>query len=187
MLTGYSRGWCLAAVAVGLMFALALSANAPGADDTKGGAEHRLTVKIRNDAGAETRVEVSPEVWEKLPRATVSVPRQEGGETEYAGVALAEVLKLVKAPLGKELRGKMLAKYVLVNAADGYRVVFSLAEVDPESTEHVVLLADRRDDRPLDAKEGPYRIIVPAEKKHARWVRQVTSITLETAPADTAN
>jgi hypothetical protein len=182
-----SRRCVIAAFAFYLMLALGLPAQSIAAGDAAEGAEHRLTVTIKNETGAETRVDVTAEVWEKLPRATVSVPRPEGGETKYTGVALAEVLKLVNAPLGQELRGKNLAKYVLVKAADGYRVVFSLTEVDTESTGQVVLLADRRDDRPLDAKEGPYRIVLPAEKKHARWVRQVTTIAVETAPEDTGN
>jgi hypothetical protein len=134
--------------------------------------------------GADATVAVTQEIWNKLPRSSIKVQGPEGSETTYEGVPMSEVLKLVKAPLGKELRGKMLAKYLLVKAADDYRVVFALPEVDPESTAEVLLVADRRDDKPLDAKEGPYRIIVPAEKKHARWVRQVTSISIEAVDED---
>jgi hypothetical protein len=42
----------------------------------------------------------------------------------------------------------------------------------------VIVLADRRDDAPLEAREGPLQIIVPDEKLHARWVRQVKSLTI---------
>ena len=96
-------------------------------------------------------------------------------------MAKTELLKLVKAPLGKELRGKMLAKFVLVTAADDYRIVFALPEINPDSTTEVIVVADRRDDEPLDAKEGPYRIIAPGEKKHGRWVRQVARIAIMAA------
>jgi hypothetical protein len=44
-----------------------------------------------------------------------------------------------------------------------------------------VLLADRRDDQPLASREGPFRIVVPGEKLHARWVREVQSLDLERA------
>ncbi len=60
----------------------------------------------------------------------------------------------------------------VVQAADGYRVVFS----QPDITDHVVLLADRNDGKPLDAKEGPYRLVVPHDKRHMLLVRQVTKV-----------
>ena len=58
---------------------------------------------------------------------------------------------------------------VLVEASDGYRAAFSLAELDPEMTDRVVLLADTKDGQPLSPREGPFRIIVPGEKRPARW------------------
>ena len=67
---------------------------------------------------------------------------------------------------------------VLVEASDGYRAAFSLAELDPEMTDRVVLLADTKDDQPLSPREGPFRIIVPGEKRPARWVRQVRALTV---------
>jgi hypothetical protein len=45
----------------------------------------------------------------------------------------------------------------------------------------VVLLAERRDDKALATAEGPLRIVVPAEKRQARWVRQVVSLTIRRA------
>ena len=75
-----------------------------------------------------------------------------------------------------------MALYLLVEAADGYRVIFALPELDPAFTERVVLLADHRDGQPLSTAEGPLRLVVPDEKRHARWVRQVGSCTA--APRD---
>jgi len=72
--------------------------------------------------------------------------------------------------------------YVVVEAKDGYQAVFALPEFDPAFTDNVIVLADTRDDKPLNDVEGPFRMIVPADKRHARWVRQVTAITLHTAP-----
>jgi hypothetical protein len=45
-----------------------------------------------------------------------------------------------------------------------------------------VVLAFLKDGKPLDAKEGPYRIVVPDEKRLARWVRQVTTLKIVAAP-----
>jgi DMSO/TMAO reductase YedYZ molybdopterin-dependent catalytic subunit len=104
------------------------------------------------------------------------------GRVEYEGVQVSHLLKLVGVKLGDDLRRPVLARYALVEAADGYREVFSLTELDEEVTERVVLLADRRDGQALDAKEGPLRFVIPDEKRHVRWVRQVTAINVREAP-----
>ena len=67
---------------------------------------------------------------------------------------------------------------VLVEATDGYRAVFLLAELDPELTDRVILLADTKDRQPLPLRERPFRMIVPDEKHQARWVRKVNAVTI---------
>jgi DMSO/TMAO reductase YedYZ molybdopterin-dependent catalytic subunit len=101
----------------------------------------------------------------------------------YEGVAVSDLLGLVGAPLGAALRGRAVASYVLFEAADGYRVVFSLEEIGgADSTAARVLLADRRNGEPLGAEEGPLRIIAPGAR-HSRWIRQVVRISVrEAAP-----
>lgn len=56
-----------------------------------------------------------------------------------------------------------------------------LAEFDPAFGASGAILADSRDGKPLDAHEGPFRIVVPEEKRQGRWVRQVTGIALRSA------
>jgi hypothetical protein len=55
-------------------------------------------------------------------------------------------------------------------------VLFSLTEFDPNFTDRVIILADRRDGKPLDSHEGPLRFVVPGDKRHARWIRGVTTL-----------
>jgi hypothetical protein len=89
---------------------------------------------------------------------------------------MAEVLRLVGAPQGDSLRGPALATYVIIEGADGYRALFALAEFDAGFTDRIALLADRKDGAALTAKDGPFQLIVPGEKRPARWVRQVRRI-----------
>lgn len=117
----------------------------------------------------------------KLLRVEHRGKEHDGQEHTYAGVPLAALLKQAGAPLGGQLRGKALANYLLVSAADGYKVVFALPELDSAFTKQVIFLADRRDGQPLSAEQGPYRIVVPQETRQARWVRQVTALTILTA------
>lgn len=111
------------------------------------------------------------------PRSEVSLS-DHGKPAKFAGVPLHLLLDEAGAPEGEHLRGKELTKYVLVEARDGYRAVFSLAELNPAFTDRKVILADQRDGKPLSAEEGPFRIAVEGEKRMARCVRQVTSIRI---------
>jgi hypothetical protein len=129
-------------------------------------------------------VTLSPTDFGKLPRQTLRVKDHLGALAAYRGAALADVLRVGKVTLGKDLKGPLLAYFLLIEAADGYRVVFSLPEVDPDMTDNPVVIADEKDGKPLDANEGPYRLIVPHDKKHARWVRQVTRISVRAAEVD---
>jgi len=116
-----------------------------------------------------------------LSRQTVHVVDDKGAAVAYEGVPVAALLGRAGAPLGKQLRGPRMKLYVVVEAADGYRAVFALAEFDSDFTDRVILLVDRRDGHPLSSKEGPFRIVVPGEKRHARWVREVTALDIQEA------
>ena len=114
-----------------------------------------------------------------FPRATVSATDRDGRVASFEGVALAILLRAADVELGVRLRGARLAEYVLTRAADDYRVVFALPELDPAFTDRVVLLADRRDGQPLGADERPFMVVVSGEKRHSRWIRQVIEIRVK--------
>lgn len=112
---------------------------------------------------------------------SVRIADDHGVPAVYAGVPIAELLTRAGAPLGKELRGSKMKFYLVVKADDGYEAVFALPELDPGFTDQLVLLADRRDGHALAPQEGAFRIIIPGEKRHARWMRQVTTLEVEEA------
>jgi DMSO/TMAO reductase YedYZ molybdopterin-dependent catalytic subunit len=116
--------------------------------------------------------------WKKLPRRSVRAKEHDWKEHEFEGVELGEILKLAGVKFGEQLRGKDLALFLVVEAADQYRAVFALPELDHAFTDRVVLLADRRDGKPLGTKEGPLHLVVPDEKRQARWVRQVVALAI---------
>jgi len=118
---------------------------------------------------------------EKMPRTTVKVT-EEGGEVAYEGVLVAEILKRAGGPGGAKLRGKALATYLLCEAKDGYRVVFALAEFDPDFSDNPVIVADKRDGRALFDYQGPFRILAPRDKRAARSIRMLTKLTVVPVP-----
>jgi len=119
---------------------------------------------------------------DKLPQRRAQAEAH-GHKVDCRGASLIDVLAQVGAPGGEKLRGKDLALFVRVRAADGYQVVYALAELDPMFRgDDVPLLAHECEGQSLAAKDGPFRIVAPGEKRPARWIRQVTAIDLLRAP-----
>lgn len=136
-----------------------------------------LTVTFGDPA---QNVALTKEALAKLPRKTIKVTEGDGTATEYEGTPLEEVLKLAKVPMGSELRGRSVAPVAVVaQASDGGKAVFALAEIEPSFSDRLIIVADKRDGKPLVADEGPYRLVIPTDKRHARWLRQVKEFTVK--------
>jgi DMSO/TMAO reductase YedYZ molybdopterin-dependent catalytic subunit len=119
----------------------------------------------------------------ELPRQTVRVKDRSGADGSYQGVLLRDLLKLAGAPMGNhQMRGPSLSLYAVVESPDGYRAVFTLAELDDDLAERSIILANARDGHALEAGEGPLRLISPQEMRPARWVKNVVSVWVERAP-----
>ena len=119
----------------------------------------------------------------KMPRKTLTIVNSHDKKTEvYEGVLLEDILNKAGVPHGEQLRGPAMAIYVIAQAQDGYRVVFSLAELDSGILESEIIVADTMDGASLAPKQGPFRIVAPHEKRPARWVRMLTSLTVVQAP-----
>jgi hypothetical protein len=148
--------------------------------ETKGGTsvsfQFKPYIKVVNEKGKSTTL--TADQIAKLPRVTMKVKDTSGAEVSYEGVALDELLKAADVALGSKLKGPLQQNCLLVEAADGYKVVFSLPEVDPTLSGKTVLFADKKDGKLLDEGEGPFRFVVPHETMHMRWIRQVISISV---------
>jgi DMSO/TMAO reductase YedYZ molybdopterin-dependent catalytic subunit len=114
-----------------------------------------------------------------MPRQTITVMNEHEKKDEtYQGVPLAEILKRAGLPQGANLRGPALAISVRAEGADGYAVVFGLGELDSSIEDAGVLVADTLDGQPIPDKLGPLRLVVPHDKRPARWVRMLRAITV---------
>jgi hypothetical protein len=112
-----------------------------------------------------------------LAHVTVDA-RDHDGPAQFQGVALSAILSSAGIQLGDSLHGTRMSEVLLVSAADGYKVAFALAEVDPAFAAREIMLADKREGKPLDAKQGPFRVVAPGDKRPARWIRQVTELRI---------
>ena len=168
---------------VSLTFAQEQRAPASSAPPKKSG-----VLIVANENGETTTFSASE--FAELPRTTIEdqVPHSDR-KAAYEGVLLGELLQeagvqpIDRARPGNEIRRPLRSAYVLVEAVDGYQVVFSIPEIFPEIVGHDVLLANRINGRPLDDKAAPYQVIVAGSDRHERWVRQVTRILVQPASA----
>jgi hypothetical protein len=140
------------------------------ADSPKGEA----AVVLRGVDGKELRL--TRDDLQKLPRTEIEATDHHGKKGRYSGVALRALLDKLKVPTGAGFRGEWLRAFLVVDATDDYRAIFALAEIDPSFTDRVIILADTKDGQPLEKFKGPFQVIVPGEKKQARWVRMVKEI-----------
>ena len=138
-------------------------------------------VVLKVDGGLPSPLALNEDDLLKLPRTEAHAADRDGRDATYSGVTLVDILRaagLKFDPATKPAPGAVTS-YVLVVAADRYSAIFALAEIDPTLSAHLVLLADRKNGQPLAPTEGPLRIIVPGDKRPARWVRQVTAISVQ--------
>lgn len=100
-----------------------------------------------------------------MPRKKLSVLNPHDKKTEaYEGVLLEELLRRAGVAHAENLRGPAMATYIVVEAADGYAVVFSLAELDSGILDSEVIVADTMDGAPLGANQGPFRLVAPMKR-----------------------
>jgi len=136
-------------------------------------------VKVEGEVSKTLSLSISD--FEKLPHVDAVMKDRDGKNQQYSGVPVIELLKQAGVTLGKELKGENLTKYMLVRASDGYEVIFSLAELDPAFTNRVIILADKKDGKPLENGVGPFRLVVPDENRPARSVHEVSHLIIRFA------
>jgi hypothetical protein len=139
------------------------------------GAEHPAAPPIPDQT-----ITVTAKTLAGLPRVKAEAREHENPIATYEGVTLGSILERAGVPRGEKLRGPGLRAIVVITATDGYEVVFTVAETDPAFNDQLIMLADTKDSKPLPEKEGPFRIVVPAEKRPARWIRNVRTIAIKT-------
>jgi hypothetical protein len=101
----------------------------------------------------------------------------------YTGVGLWTFLSQVvglKAPAS--IRHPSLSMYVVARGSDGYRVLFSLAELDPEFGNQPDLIAYALGGAGLGAN-GFARLVVPNDVKGGRYVANLVALEVLAAPA----
>src|SRR5580658_2695593 len=120
----------------------------------------------------------SPDELAALPHKQVSVfnAHSKANET-YSGVLLADLLGKAGVPLGETVRGKLFLIGVVAEGTAHYGVLYSLAEVEPAIHTGDGIVAYTVDGQKL-GKDGAFKMVSSEERRPARWVRNLTSISV---------
>lgn len=140
-------------------------------------------ISLAVKGAVQNQLQFTAEEWKVMARSKVTAKDHGGVEHSYEGVTLQALLLQAGVPQGDTLRGKSMTLVVVAEGTDGYRAAFSLAELDGDFVGAQVLVADSVDGKPLAAGEGPLRLVVPGDKRPARSVRMLKSITVVNAGA----
>jgi hypothetical protein len=123
--------------------------------------------------------EWTPAALAALPHKSVSVYDEHTKACRnYAGVPLIDLLTRLGVP-GKP-HGKDLRLYLVAEGSDGYKAVYSVAEVNPNVHNATVIVADSVDGKPI-SDLGPLELIATGEKRPARWVHWLVAVRVLTA------
>ena len=132
---------------------------------------------LKIEGAVKQRVQLTLGDLRAMERVTVKAANRDGAEQEFEGVRLWDLVEKAR-PFGTKEHKELVNACVIVKARDGYQAVFALAELAPSIGEKTVILADRSDGKSLTVTDGLLKIVVPGEKMHSRWVRQVTDLEI---------
>lgn len=138
---------------------------------------YSLSVRVRH-AGCDGSVPL--ERMRTLPMRKATIKGHDGEASTYRGAWLKEGLKLDCASFSSMDKKTMVRSAVRVGAADGYSALIALTETDSSFRERPVMLAWIKNGKPMETHDGPFQLIVPDDMRHARDVRQVTSLEVIT-------
>jgi DMSO/TMAO reductase YedYZ molybdopterin-dependent catalytic subunit len=165
---------------------LAVAALAVSLPQQPAAPRNEVSAQLHIAGDVATPLTLSVNDLKNFPRKTVKVvnPHEKKEET-YEGVAVQELLRRAGVPQHEKLRGAGMAMYVLAEASDGYRVVYALAELDSDFQDSDVIVADTMNGLQLAEGQGPFKMVAPHDKRPARWIRMLKSLTVVNAPPST--
>jgi DMSO/TMAO reductase YedYZ molybdopterin-dependent catalytic subunit len=122
-----------------------------------------------------------------LPAETVEVAYRmdDGTEVEhsYTGARYWDVLQLAGPRIEPDMPQSSLRMYLVLTATDGYVVVLSMGEIDPEFGGHPYLLAWAEDGQPLPAERGHLMLVLPGDRSEGRYIWSLVSIEVSSVDA----
>ncbi len=94
------------------------------------------------------------------------------------GVRLWDLLARSGIQADSARKNDRLRRVVVLTARDGYSVTFSVGELDPSVGAATALLLLSCRGAPLAEERGPVELVVPGDRRRARWIYAVNDISV---------
>ncbi len=115
------------------------------------------------------------DVRQKYAAHTVAIQFQNDDRIFSASFTGARLLDLLHTAGINEDDPKLR---VMARAADGFRCLIRWHEINPATSDRLILVAYEQDGGPLPVEDGPMRLIVPGDEKGRRYLRSLASLTV---------
>jgi len=124
---------------------------------------------------------MTPAVYDRaaldaLPQSSVTA-----GNATYTGVTLWTLLSQAGIITHVETKNDILREAVIVTASDGYKVIISLGEIDPDFGNQPCLIATQQNGSGFPSG-GFARLVFPNDVKKGRWVTNLTALKVSESP-----
>ena len=115
-----------------------------------------------------------------MPQRTLTVHNGHNKvDEQYTGVGVSDLLAKFGFSVDGDAAKKVYHSYLRAEGTDKYFVLYSASELEPGLRDGDALVALTVDGKPL-AEDGKFKMVISGEKKPARWVRNLSSITVVT-------
>jgi len=136
---------------------------------------HTLTITANGKS-----VTMSMADLQALPQRTLRVHNGHNNQDEtYTGVGLDDLLAKYGVSLANGNAHKVYHSYLKAEGTDKYWVLYSASEVIPELHTWDAIVAITVNGQPILA-DGEFRMVAGGERRPARWVNNLSSLTIVT-------
>jgi hypothetical protein len=106
-----------------------------------------------------------------------------GASHQAACVPLWSLVEAAHPQFRDKVHNDSMTWVATVEGSDGYRVSFTLGELNPDFGNSAVWVALDQDGGPIPASDGPVRLILPNDVKLGRWVHSISRIVVAPVPS----
>jgi hypothetical protein len=111
-----------------------------------------------------------------MPQVELKLQETDGSPMVVRGPSLRAVLSVGGAPTGQMLRGPSMLLVVIAEGSDGYKVAYTLSELDEQFGARDGIIALSQNGKTLPDADGPMRVVIGTESHRARWVRHLDAL-----------
>ncbi|BCM89708.1 hypothetical protein IAD21_01555 [Abditibacteriota bacterium] len=143
-----------------------------------------MAAPTKPSTGVQTSGDVAtPRLWtlaalQKIAPVQTIKTTLKGKPYTVRGVPLWALVSAATPKLDPKSKHSESRFVVLARGKDGYLSSFAYPDLMPDTGNQGVFVVWEANGKPLSAKEGPFRLVVPDDKKPMRWVYNLTAIEI---------